>query len=77
MVMVMVMVTLPAAVADRPLLLRDEIPMPGAMASKGQALRACTSWPPDKRRRQQLEICISDLSARSAHPSVLHTPATL
>lgn len=46
--MVMVLVTLPAAVADRPLLLRDENPMSGAMACKGQALQACTSWPPDK-----------------------------
>lgn len=48
MVMVMVLVTLPAAVADRPLLLRDENPMSAAMACKGQALHACTSWPPDK-----------------------------
>lgn len=48
MVMVMVLVTLPAAVADRPLLLRDENPMSGAMACNGQVLHACTSWPPDK-----------------------------
>ena len=73
----MVLVKLPDAVADRPLLLRDENPMSGGMASKGQALQACISWPPDKRRRQQLEICINDLSARPAHPSVLHTPAIL